>query len=71
MNSLNSTHVIVQRILWLKNVTKIIEWLQQTVLVRIGLRSGFTSLVVISILFCSPKMYGSQSGSQSCRLTNV
>ena len=33
-------------------------------LVRIGLRSNFTSLVVISILFCSPKMYGSQSGSR-------
>ena len=64
MNSLNSTHVIVQRIHWIKNVTKIIEWLQRTVLVRIGLRSDFTLLVVISILFCSPKMYGSQSGSR-------
>ena len=30
----------------------------------IGLRSDFTLLVVISILFCSPKMYGSQSGSR-------
>ena len=49
MNSLNSTHVIVKRIHWLKNVTKIIEWLQRTVLLRIGLRSDFTSLVVISI----------------------
>ena len=35
-----------------------------TVLVQIGLRSDFTLLVVISILFCSPKMYGSQSGSR-------
>ena len=35
-----------------------------TVLVRNGLRSDFTSLVVISILICSPEMYGSQSGSR-------
>ena len=55
MNSLNSTHVIVQRILWLKNVTKIIEWLQQTVLVRIGLRSGDINTILFTKNVREPK----------------
>ena len=54
MNSLNSTHAIVQRILWLKNVTKIIKWLQRTVDLSTNWIAKWLHIVsgdIITILF--------------------